>query len=538
MPVWQRARFKGEALMRKIKIEVFLPPFLLILFCIGFNLTDSTAFNAWIQGVNGWITTNFGWFIILLSVIIFLVCIAIYFSDFGKIRIGGEQAKPVMRTWEWFSINICTTIACGIIFWSAAESIQHLLHPPESLGLEPMSAEAAKFAMSAIYTHWTVLPYGIYTIAAVMFAFGYYNLRKSFSLGTMITVLSGGKEHRALNAVIDSVCLFTLIAGLAGSLGVGVLNLSGGLHNLLGLTSNARLWTVVMAIITITFLLSAASGIMHGVRRLSNLNVYIYIFIVLFVLIFGGTRFICTFSVESLGQYIGNFFNQSLYTGAFDHDGWAGAWPVFYMCSWMAWAPITAIFLGRIAYGRRIKDLVAMNLFSTPLFSVIWFSIMSGSTINFALNHPDSHMIEAYTSGIENTIYQLFENMPATELLTVIFLIAVFLSFVTAADSTTIAMADLTTRGVDLDHPDSPKWMKAIWAILTALISLIMMNVGKGADGLKIITNIGGLPAALFLLLVVISAIIVLFKPKEALAELAEPDRQKNVSTEDNKVSE
>lgn len=478
------------------------------------NLIDNKLFTAVIQNLNTWITAKFGWFIILLSVVIFLICVAIYFSKFGQIRIGGNQARPTMKTLEWFSINICTTIACGIIFWSAAEPVQHLLHPPESLGIEAMTPEAAKFAMSAIYTHWTVLPYGIYTIATVMFAYGYYNLKKSFSLGTMITVLTNGKESNKLNTVIDSVCLFTLIAGLAGSLGVGVLNLSGGLHKLLHIPSSPPVWTAVMIVITITFLLSAISGIMKGVRKLSNINVYIYIFLIIFVFLFGGTQFICSFSVESLGEYAGNFFSRSLYTGTFDTDGWAGSWPIFYMSSWMAWAPITAIFLGRIAYGRKIKEVVAMNLFSTSVFSIIWFSVLSGATINFTLNKPDSHMVQAFESGIENTIYQLFENMPASAILTVVFLVAVFLSFVTAADSTTIAMADLSTKGLNPEHPTSPKSIKIIWAVMTALIAIIMMNVGNGADGLKIITNIGGLPAAVFLLFVTVSAVKVLLNPE------------------------
>lgn len=499
--------------MLKIKSEVFLPPFLLLFFCILFNLIDSSGFTEVVNGINAFITEKFGWLIIFLSVLIFLVCVAIFFSKFGQVRIGGKEAKPTMTVLEWFSINICTTIACGIIFWSAAEPIQHLLHPPESLHIEAMSPEAAKFAMSAIYTHWTVLPYGIYTIAAVMFAFGYYNLKKSFSLGTMITVLTRKKENKLLNTVIDCVCLFTLVAGLAGSLGVGVLNLSGGLHKLLGIPSTPMVWSVVMIIVTATFLASAISGIMNGVRRLSNINVYIYIIILVFVLIFGGTQFICSFSVESLGEYISNFFTRSLYTGTFDTDGWAGSWPVFYMSSWMAWAPITAIFLGRIAYGRKIKELVAMNLFSTSLFSVLWFSVLSVSTINFTLNKADSNMVEAFSSGIENTIYQLFENMPATGLLTVIFLAAVFLSFVTAADSTTIAMADLSTHGLSPENPDSPVRIKVAWAVVTAAIAMIMMNVGNGADGLKIITNIGGLPAALFLAFVTAAAIKVLFRP-------------------------
>ena len=212
-------------------------------------------------------------------------------------------------------------------------------------------------------------------------------------------------------------------------------------------------------------------------------------------------------------EYISGFFGRSLYTGAFETDHWAGSWPVFYMSSWMAWAPITAVFLGRIAYGRKIRELITMNLLAASLFSVIWFSVLSGSTIHFTLNVADSGIAEAFEAGIENTIYQLFANMPAAGLLTVIFLAAVFLSLVTAADSTTIAMADLSANGIQPESPDSPNWIKAVWVVLMAAVAMIMMGVGNGADGLKMITNIGGLPAAVFLIFVVTGGIKILFRP-------------------------
>ena len=139
---------------------------------------------------------------------------------------------------------------------------------------------------------------------------------------------------------------------------------------------------------------------------------------------------------------------------------------------------------------------------------------MSGSTINFALNQADGGMVEAFESGIENTIYQLFENMPFTPVLVFVFLIAVFLSFVTAADSTVIAISDLSTHGLEKEGAESPHWIKILWAGEISLITLIMMNVGNGVDGLKMISNIGGLPAAVFLLFVMISAVKLMLMPK------------------------
>lgn len=499
--------------MKHIKWSVFLPPFLLFVLVILANIINPQWINNLITGMNTFITNEFGWFLILLPTVIFLICIALFFSKFGNVRLGGEDSKPMMHTFSWFTINICTTIAAGIIFWSAAEPIQHLLYPPADLHIEAMSPEAAKFTMTTIFTHWTVLPYAIYTLPAVLFAFGYYNLKQPYTLGTTLAVLTGSHSHPRLNQAIDTVCLFTLVAGLAGSLGVGVLNLSGGLNQLFGIPSTTTLWGIIMAVMVAVFLVSAISGIMRGIRILSNVNIYIYGFILVFVFLFSNRQFILSLGVESLGEYITNFFSKSLYTGVFDDSGWAGQWPVFYFSSWMAWAPITAVFLGKIAYGRKVKELIAMNLFSTSLFSVIWFCVLSGSTIDFTMNVAGSGMVEAYREAIEHSIYQLFANMPFPSVLTAIFLIAVFLSFVTAADSTIVVISELSTKGIALENPDSPASIKVLWSLVIALITIIMMGIGNGADGLKMISNIGGPPAALYLLFVAISAVKLLVKP-------------------------
>ena len=71
----------------------------------------------------------------------------------------------------------------------------------------------------------------------------------------------------------------------------------------------------------------------------------------------------------------------------------------------------------------------------------------------------------------------------------------------------------LSTHGLDHEGAESPSWIKILWAGEIALITLIMMNVGSGVDGLKMISNIGGLPAAVFLMFVMISAIKLMFTP-------------------------
>jgi choline-glycine betaine transporter len=164
--------------------------------------------------------------------------------------------------------------------------------------------------MTTIYTHWTFLPYAIYTIATVMFAFGFYNMKKPFSLGATISPLLNEKRSRWINPLIDCICVFSLIAGLYSSLAVGVLNINGGLTKLFGVQSSPVIWALIIAILVDTFIISAITGIMKGIKILSDINTYIYIVIIAFILIFGGTAFICSLGVNSFGNYLTNFFSN------------------------------------------------------------------------------------------------------------------------------------------------------------------------------------------------------------------------------------
>ena len=45
-------------------------------------------------------------------------------------------------------------------------------------------------------------------------------------------------------------------------------------------------------------------------------------------------------------------------------------WTIFYWGNWFAWAPVTALFLGRLAIGYSVREFIAMNLVLPSLFGV------------------------------------------------------------------------------------------------------------------------------------------------------------------------
>ncbi len=72
----------------------------------------------------------------------------------------------------------------------------HLAYPPESLGIDPMSPEAAKYAMETMFLHWTFIPYAIYAVPTIVFAFAYYNMKRSFSVGSQISPLISNNKQK------------------------------------------------------------------------------------------------------------------------------------------------------------------------------------------------------------------------------------------------------------------------------------------------------------------------------------------------------
>ena len=502
--------------MKKLKHEVFWLPFLFLIASAIYSLVDVEHFLQIAKTANDWILVNFGWLFSISTLFFLGIVIAVYFSPLGKVRIGGEKATPMLTKWRWFSITLCATIATGILFWGTAEPIFHLHAPPVGLGIEANSAAAAQFSMSTMFLHWTFTPYGIYTLAGLTFALVYYNLKQPFSLGSLLYPLIGKHAYGIVGNTIDAVCLFSLVAGMAASLGSGILTIAGGLNLFADLEPTPFLLGMIALVIVCTFIISAASGLMKGIRILSDLNIKFFFALCAFVFLFGPTTFILSFGVESFGNYLQHFFERSLYTGASSNDGWANSWTIFYWANWLAWAPISALFLGRLAIGYTVKDFIRFNLLYPSLFGCFWMMVFSGSVIYYDFVVESGSMnavLEA--GGAESVIYALFQKLPFAPIVSGFFLLIAFLSYVTAADSNTTAMGGISARDISLENPEPPLLIKIAWGATVGVIAWVMVAFA-GIDGIKMASNLGGFPA-LFLIIAVAFSLIKLAQQHKEL---------------------
>lgn len=113
--------------------------------------------------------------------------------------------------------------------------------------------------------------------------------------------------------------------------------------------------------------------------------------------------------------------------------------------------------------------------------------------------------------GVSKVIFAILGKLPLAELIRIVFLVAAFLSYVTAADSNTSAMSGISSKSID-ENDEPYLWMKVVWGILIGTIAWVMISFSgdgqtSGLDGIKMLSNLGGLPA-LFLMLVIALGVV------------------------------
>jgi glycine betaine transporter len=258
------------------------------------SMSDKTG--TWLT----WLTTNFGWLFVLTSAFFVLFSGYLAISRYGNIKLGPDDSQPEFSTFSWVSMMFATGMGIGLIFWGVAEPLTHLNTPPLGIGKGGTGAAAQK-SMEYTYFHWGFHPWAMYAVIGL--SIGYFAYRKGY--GNLISgafrPLLGDKASEGPGKAIDVIAIFATLFGSATSLGLGALQITGGLDNVgIGSGKSVTLAVIVIAILTACFVVSAVTGIDKGVQFLSNANAVAAVVLVFFLFVVGPTVFIMSTFTESL----------------------------------------------------------------------------------------------------------------------------------------------------------------------------------------------------------------------------------------------
>ncbi|MFZ4427467.1 MAG: BCCT family transporter [Saprospiraceae bacterium] len=492
----------------KLKTGVFFIPFFLLMGAMAYSLWDAGGFLHAVKGMNDWVLGHFSRLFSFGTFFFFVLCVWIYFSPLARMRIGGEGALPLLGKQQWFSVILCTTIAIGILFWGTAEPLYHLHAPPAGIGISPGTDAAARFSMSTMFMHWTFTPYSIYTLASLAFAVAYYNHRQSFSIGAMLFPVLGTRSARWGNW-IDAISLCSLVAGMAASLGAGVLTISGGMERYFGMAGGPLLLGGITLSVVVAFVISSITGLTRGIKSLSRLNMYMFFILAGIALVFGPVRSLFTIGLEGLVEYLQTFIPRSLGLGV--EKSWSDSWPVFYWANWLAWTPVTAVFLGRLAVGYTVREFINFNLLLPASFGILWMWVFSGNALYVDYYSGDQDLYGILQAkGPEHVVYAVLDTFPWHRAVGIAFFLTAFLSYVAGADANTSAMGGLCIGGISPESPEAPPWIKIAWGGTIGLCAWVMVAYA-GIDGIKMASNLGGVPALALMLVIAAGWLKVLF---------------------------
>jgi glycine betaine transporter len=469
------------------------------------------------------VIANFGWVFILSSFGFLAFSIYLALSRYGKVRLGGDDERPEFRTVSWVAMMFSAGMGIGLMFWGVAEPIYHLGAPPHGLA-KANTKEAAEVAMEYSYFHWAFHPWAMYAVVGL--ALAYFTFRKGMPnlISTAFYPILGERVNGPVGKTIDILAIFATLFGSATSLGLGALQINGGLNYLTGIPSSTAIAIIVIAVMTVAFVVSAVTGVHRGIQWLSNTNMVLAVILLLFLFVVGPTVFILNTFVESLGGYLANLIPMSFRSGAFSDDAWLASWTIFYWAWWISWSPFVGTFIARISRGRTIREFVVGVILVPSVVSFVWFAVLGGTAINLELSGAGK-ISEAVNNGLENALFATLGQFPLAGVMSVIAIVLVALFFVSGADAASVVMGMLSSRGNM--HPSRP--VLVVWGSLTGAAAAIALL----ADGLNGLQTAAILSAAPFVLIMIglCFSIFKALRGERVPREAPEPERARTRPT-------
>ncbi|WP_024876943.1 BCCT family transporter [Saccharomonospora piscinae] len=448
--------------------------------------------------LNGAVIPYGGWAFVLTAggFVVFALWIAV--SRYGRIPLGRDDELPEFRTVSWIAMMFSAGMGIGLMFFGVFEPVAHLTSPPP--GTVPANSDdAVHLAMATTLFHWTVHPWAIYSVVGLAIAYSAFRRRRSQLISAVFEPLIGRRRSEGpLGKAIDVMAIFATLFGSAASLGLGALQVGGGLASVGWIDDpGTGLLVVIIAVLTVAFVASAVSGIAKGIQWLSNINMVLAALLAVFVLVVGPTVLILNLVPGAIGDYLRELpamSGRTGVTGGADMQAWLGSWTVFYWAWWISWTPFVGMFIARISRGRTIRQFVIGVIAVPSVVSLVWFAIFGGAAIEAQRSGVDI----AGAGGEEAATFALLETLPWFVPLAVLVMLLVSIFFVSGADAASVVMGTLSQRGSVGPH----RRVVIFWGVVMGAVAAVMLLVG-GDDALTGLQNLTILVAVPFVLVMI-----------------------------------
>ncbi|MCX2679559.1 BCCT family transporter [Galbibacter sp. EGI 63066] len=505
---------------------VFFTSTIIIIVSIALTLLFKKRAEKVFEKIQTAVADNADWFFILCINLFLFFLIYLAFGKYGKLRIGGQNAKPEFKTLSWFAMLFSAGMGIGMLYFGVAEPVLHFTSPPIGDG---GTAEAASQAMNLTFLHWGLHAWAVYALVGLALSYFTYSRGLPLTIRSIFYPFLGDRIHGRIGDIIDIFAVLATLFGLATSLGFGVQQIASGLNHVLDVSNGIRTQVLLIGGITLVATISVVLGVDKGVKFLSEWNMRIAVVLLLLALILGPTIFIFRSFVENTGSYLANFINVSTWSETFTQTSWQNDWTVFYWGWWIGWSPFVGMFIARISKGRTVREFVLGVLLIPSLVTFFWMSTFGSVSIQEALLGNDT-IVRAVDDDISTALFVFFQDYPLSIAINIIAVILIAGFFITSSDSGSLVIDSLTSGG----KIEAPVGQRIFWAVTEGAVAAVLL-LGGGLKALQTATIVTGLPFAIILIVMSYS----LYKGlKEDLEKLKKKKSQKEKENYEHIVAE
>jgi BCCT family betaine/carnitine transporter len=448
------------------------------------------------------------------------------FGPYGRVVLGGPGSKPEYSSLSWISMLVCAGIGIGIMIWSIVEPAYYLSHPPK--GIEPMGKEAFEWAHMLPLYHWGFSAWAIYCLPTIPVAYSaYVRERKVFRISESARPILGKRTDGILGKLIELFVLLGTVGAVGTSLGLAIPLISRLLSELMKLPDDFLMKTFVAISLFAIFGAGVYLGLDKGLKNLTRLNVWGAFALIALVLIFGPATFILDLFTNSLGLLLHNFPSLSFQTEPLrllenGTTAWPQDWTVFYWAWWVAYAPVTALFVASISKGRTIREVVVAECLWGTLGCWIFMAVFGALSLYLQKSGELDVVNIRETMGDPAACLAVMGALPNSWIITPLYAAMCFIFLATTLQAASYSLANLCVKK-GRGEREPKRWNRMLWASLLALYGMGILVAG-GEKALKTVqtsTIVGGTILAPIILILVLG----LFK---SLKEDAKGNRVKS----------
>lgn len=431
----------------------------------------------------GFISGRFAFLYLLAGVSCMILLLWLALGRFGNVRLAAGDEKPEFSSLSWTAMLFCAGVGAGLMFWAPIEWAYYIDAPP--FGVAAGSNAAAEWASTYGIFHWGPTAWAIYCLPTIAIAYPYYVKKVPYlRLSISCHYYLAGKEDSGVARIIDWLFMIGLLGGAGTSLGFSTPMIAATVGRVTGWEADFGLEFGVVIVSVFMFATSVWLGLKKGIKRLSDINMWLAFILLAYVLVVGPTIFLLNTSVNSIGLMAQNFVRMSTWTDVFTDSGFVKDWTVFYWAWWIAYAPFVGLFVTRISCGRTIRQVIFGMLGFGTLGAAMFYMILG----NFGL-HLETTGALSVTSiltdeGGPTAIVAILDQLPFAGVVIAIFGIISLIFSATTYDSASYALASCATLKLK-PAEDPARWHSLFWATALAVLPLTLMFIG----GLKTIQS-------------------------------------------------